>query len=175
MPVAIEPRFRKRVPCEVTLEGNSHPGIVLNLSRSGLYIQTAVSARRGDPVALDLNANPELPAIPVTATVMWNRQVGARWRGVKHGGVGVHIRSANEAYYNLLAEVSKTGAAPSRSDDSEGADRRREDYRVRVKLAGAPRSRTLFLTCRDEDEARARATELVGREWEILEILRDEQ
>ena len=170
-----EPRFKKRVPCELIVEGSRHPGIVLNLSRSGLFVQTAVTARRGDVVAVDLNASASR-AIALDAMVMWNRTVAAQLRGVRHGGVGLQIRNAHESYYNLLAEVSDTEGSLWRA--AGGTRQRVEEtpvygFRVRIKKAGAPRSRTLFLSCADEAEARSRATTVAGSGWEILEVLRD--
>lgn len=171
-----EPRFKKRVPCELIVDGSRHPGIVLNLSRSGLFVQTSVTARRGDDVAVDLNAAWVTRTIAVDATVMWNRTVAAQLRGVRHGGVGLQIRTANESYYNLLAEVSETDGSLWRSAGSARLAPEETPvygFRIRVKQAGAPRSRTLFLSCANEAEARDRAATVAGRGWEIIEISRD--
>ncbi len=175
-----EPRFKKRVPCELIVSGSRHPGIVLNLSRSGLFVQTAVAARRGDVVAVDLNARTGKAAIGLDATVMWNRKVAAQLRGVRHGGVGLQIRSANESYYNLLAAVEDGEGTLWRAAASEANAAAPRDetplcgYRVRVKMFGAPRSKTLFFSCADEAEARQRAATVAGRDWEILEVSRDD-
>jgi len=170
-----EPRFKKRVPCELIVEGSRHPGIVLNLSRSGLFVQTAVTARRGDVVAVDLNAAAADRAIALDATVMWNRTVAAQLRGVRHGGVGLQIRTANESYYNLLAAVSENGGSLWRAGGTRSTPEETPvfGFRIRVKQAGIPRSRTLFLSCADEAEARDRAATVAGRGWEIIEISRD--
>ena len=88
-----EPRFKKRVPCDLIVAGARHPGIVLNISRGGLYVQTSVVFQRGAWVAVDLNSRVE-QAIGLDAVVMWNRKVAAQLRGVRHGGVGLQIRNA---------------------------------------------------------------------------------
>jgi Tfp pilus assembly protein PilZ len=172
-----EPRFKKRVPCELIVEGSRHPGIVLNLSRSGLFVQTAVTARRGDVVAVDLNASSQTSAIALDATVMWNRTVAAQLRGVRHGGVGLQIRAANESYYDLLAQVSESDGSlwrPAAVDRSAPEETPVFGFRIRVKQSGVPRSRTLFLSCANEAEARDRASTVAGRGWEIIEISRDQ-
>ena len=177
MNVHTEPRFKKRVPCELIVDRSRHPGIVLNLSRSGLFVQTAVTARRGADVAVDLNTASGGAAIGVNATVMWNRKVAAQLRGVRHGGVGLQIRSANESYYDLLATVADTEGSlwrPAGVDQTVPDETSVFGYRVRVKQLGAPRSKTLFFSCAGEAEARERAETVTGRGWEILEVSRDD-
>ena len=36
---SVEPRFKKRVPCELSYVGDTYPGIVLNVSRGGLQVE----------------------------------------------------------------------------------------------------------------------------------------
>ena len=74
--------------------------MVLNLSGTGLFVQTNASAQPGDPVELTLGGS-----IPVTGEVVWRRQVAPMLRSVAEGGVGVRIRNAPEAYY-LLPEAA---------------------------------------------------------------------
>lgn len=176
-----EPRFKKRVPCELLIAGSRHPGIVLNLSRSGLFVQTAIAAHRGDPIGVDLNIETEgWGAIELDAVVMWNRKVGAQFRGVRHGGVGLQIRNAGSAYYELLSDVALGTGTVLRSGGGENplsASAPKvevvsgELYRVRIGLRDTSRSRTVTLRCSDESEARARALSTAGSgTWDILEI-----
>lgn len=166
-----EPRFKKRVPCDLVVAGTRHPGIVLNLSRSGLFVQTAMSFQRGDWVAIDLNSVAEPDSIELEAVVMWNRHVAAQLRGVRHGGIGLKIRNAGRSYYDLLTAVSgNTGGAIPRSKPAAVSDARTE-FRVRVGLRDHPRSKTLLLRCENEGEARGRALSRAGDgDWEILEV-----
>ena len=106
MQVQAEPRFKKRVPCDLVVAGARHPGIVLNLSRSGLYVQTSLAFTRGDWVAVDLNSEIADGTIGLDAVVMWNKKVAAQLRGVSHGGIGLQIRNAGSEYYDLLSEVA---------------------------------------------------------------------
>jgi hypothetical protein len=85
----------------------NYAGVVLNLSGTGLFVQTSASAQPGDAIKLTLGGE-----IPVTAEVVWRRKVAPMLRSVAVGGVGVRIRNAPEAYYSLLASAAtnKAGA-----------------------------------------------------------------
>lgn len=174
-----EQRFKKRVPCDLVVAGSRHPGIVLNLSRGGLFVQTSVAFQRGDWVAVDLNSQMERESIELEAVVMWNRHVAAQLRGVRHGGVGLKIRNASREYYDLLSGVSGDSGATLRGPTTPKADPNdtistpRFDFRVRVRLREQPRSKTIILACENEGQARSRAIAHAGKgEWEILEVLR---
>ncbi len=168
-----EPRFKKRVPCDLVVAGARHPGIVLNISRGGLYVQTSVAVQRGDWVAVDLNSRVERQAIGLDAVVMWNRKVAAQLRGVRHGGVGLKIRNAGRDYYDLLQSVAgETGTTYRGSATERDDDPPQPRFRVRVGLRDHPRSKTVVVAAPDESQARGRALRRAGEgEWEILEVL----
>ncbi len=171
-----EPRFKKRVPCDLVVAGARHPGIVLNISRGGLYVQTSVGVQRGDWVAVDLNSRIERDAIGLDAVVMWNRKVAAQLRGVRHGGIGLQIRNAGRDYYNLLQAVAgETGTTYRGSADGRDPaatlDPSQPRYRVRVGLRDHPRSKTLVVAADDEAQARSAALARAGDDtWDILEV-----
>ena len=96
-----EPRFRKRLPCHIRVNQSSYSGIVLNLSRTGLFVQTAAIARPGGTIELELNGE-----IPLQAQVVWTRRAPRQLRSVSRGGIGVRIVGATESYYHLLAEAA---------------------------------------------------------------------
>lgn len=172
-----EPRFKKRVPCDLVVAGSRHPGIVLNISRGGLFVQTSVAFRRGDWVTVDLNSKAEPEAIGLEAVVMWNRKVAAQLRGVRHGGVGLQIRNAGREYYDLLSMVAGDTGTTYRGQDTHGGPETGDatpqaSYRVRVRLRDRPRSKTLLLSCENEGEARSIAIARAGAgDWEVLEVL----
>ncbi len=171
----MEPRYKKRVPCDLLVAGSRHPGIVLNLSRSGLFVQTSAAFQRGDWVAVDLNSEIADGSIGVDAIVMWNRKVAAQLRGVRHGGIGLQIRNAGRAYYDLLSEVSgdtdpalRPGASARKAQESTLLE-----YRVRVRLRDMPRSKTLLVSAESDGEAGRLAVAGAGAgAWEVLDVLR---
>ncbi len=106
-----EPRFRKRVPCRLTMAGDAHVGIVLNVSRGGLFVQTTARARSGDAIRLDLRPGSAGNAIEIGAQVVWKRVVAPQLRAVSQGGLGLRIRHAPGSYYRFLAEVAQVPGA----------------------------------------------------------------
>ncbi|NNL86543.1 MAG: PilZ domain-containing protein [Myxococcales bacterium] len=99
-------RIRKRVPCDIRLRDARRSGMVLNLSRSGLFVQTTVAAKPGEDVELLLNAPQTRIAIPVNAQIVWNRVVNPQFRSVVQGGFGARIRAASDDYYELLRDYA---------------------------------------------------------------------
>ena len=179
MSATCEPRYRKRVPCRLVIGDGSHPGMVLNVSRGGLFVQTSARARPGDRVRIALNTNSQRNAIGLEARVVWKRVSPPQLQSFTQGGVGLKIQLASEAYYDFLAGV----ATPA--GDEPRASRGYEDpetvagtqptpassrFRVRVSQRGGPRSRTLVVEGGTEDEAGRRALASTGAGWTILEI-----
>lgn len=96
-----EPRYRMRVPCRVQIGESSHFGVVLNLSRMGLFVQTSAGVSAGDPVELTFQDEASLQA-----QVVWQRRVPPALRSVAKGGAGLRIVGAPEEYYWLLAKAA---------------------------------------------------------------------
>jgi len=170
MHAATDPRFRKRVPCRLQVTGSAHSGMVLNLSRGGLFVQTTAGASPGDAVHLDLAVGDAEP-LPIDARVVWRRVVAPHLRTVSTGGMGLHIQYANDAYFGFVAglassnpaEAEEAAAAPARSAASSS-------YRVRVRFAGSPRTRILTVAAADEREARERVAQRAGAQWAVLDL-----
>ncbi len=105
MPATADKRFRKRIPCAFNAGGRSCSGLVLNVSRSGLFLQTSVPEDSGAVVDLELNPPDRREPIALTARVVWRRAVPAQLRTVVDGGLGMQIIWADEAYYGLLSAL----------------------------------------------------------------------
>jgi Tfp pilus assembly protein PilZ len=171
-----QPRFRKRVPCQLSAAGHSYSGIVMNVSRGGLFVQTTAGARPGQEVHVSLNVESHPVPIVLGAKVVWKRIVGPQLRSVTQAGIGLQIRSAPDAYYAFVAgspgvrvplgtgrnETAPQHARPTGAEASQ--------FRVRVKQTGGTRSRTLLLSCSSATEARRKAMAEVGEDWVILEL-----
>ncbi len=104
-----ERRFRKRLPCQLMTSSHAHMGMVLNVSRGGLFVQTSVSTRPGDRIRLQLN--PGAPEqMEIGAEVRWKRVVAPQLRAISPGGVGLCIRNAPEAYYAFLSVLASASS-----------------------------------------------------------------
>jgi Tfp pilus assembly protein PilZ len=152
--------------------------MALNLSKSGLFIQTSAGPPRGTAVVVDLDVPDDEETISVEARVVWRRVVAPHLRTISQGGVGLRIESAPEAYYHYLSGVvgqalgsrTPTGGETVAPEPEARSDCARTDYRVRLKQEGGPRSRTVMLQCESEAEARTEALDVVGMGWMILEV-----
>lgn len=164
--VQAEPRFKKRVPCAVRIAGRRHSGIVLNVSRRGLYVQSSATAPPGASVAVELTPSGRT-AIELEALVVWKRVVPSRLRGVAHGGVGLQIQRASEAWYQFFLGVAATGPEPER--EAQSAQR----FRVRLARAGSPRMRTLIVAGADAEAAAREALTECGPGWVLRDVAPD--
>ncbi len=165
MHAAVDPRFKKRVPCRLHVTGSAHSGMVLNVSRRGLFVQTTAGASPGDSVHLDLAVG----AVPlaIDARVVWRRVVAPHLRTVSTGGMGLHIQYASDAYFGFVAGLAATTPAEEVEAPARPAP---PGYRVRVRLAASPRTRIVTVAAADEREARERARQLVGAQWAVLDL-----
>jgi hypothetical protein len=106
--------------CRVHVEGRQHNGIVLDLSGSGLFIQTGAKLAPGVRVDIDLSL-PDGDA-RMQIEVVRRKQVPPQLLTVAQGGIGVRILTAPEAYYRFLQdlqererELEARAAAPPRA------------------------------------------------------------
>ncbi len=108
MDTRAEPRFRRRMACELTRGKSIYSGFVLDVSRTGLFVQTGVAnAQMGDEVEVTLRPRGPEPPIALKTQVVWQRRVPLQLRTIAEGGLGLHIRYAPEPYYRLLLEAAR--------------------------------------------------------------------
>ncbi len=106
-----EPRFKKRISCKLRIGQQDHSGIVLDVSRKGLFVQTSAAARIGEKIEVVLIRPEQGAAITLATAVRWQRRVPAQLRTVAKAGLGLQISQAGEGYYTMLAEALE-GSAP---------------------------------------------------------------
>ena len=137
MHTTAEPRLRRRVACEFTVARSPGRGLILNLSRSGLFLQTSVPGQGGDEVRVHLATDPRRDLISLDTRVVWKRVASAALRSVIPGGMGLRIEAAPESWYEFLSDAFGADAAATALPR----------FRVRIKRSGGPRSRTVVLRC----------------------------
>lgn len=179
MQTQAERRIKKRVPCRFSVGGARHSGMVLNVSRRGLFLQTSVGARPGDDIELALSPPNDAGGIPLRARVVWNRSVSSRLRSVTTGGLGLRIENAPETWYRFLAGLRPGDSGPigaTAAGAGSGSARTPAAvaglplrFRVRVKQSGGPRTRVVVVEARSQNDACGRALAQVGSGWSILE------
>jgi hypothetical protein len=192
-------RTRHRTPCVVTIAGRRHNGLVLDFSRTGLYIQTSAKPEIGD--RLDISLTLHGRRLPMHVQVARRKAVPPQLRTVAHGGIGVRILSAPEEFYQLLigargpttgggvsesmrrggrsplpAPIRAGGGRASESEppdtdpDERAPDESLPQFRVRVRQVTGSRTRTLRVFASDRDAAVEEASRQVGEAWKVLEV-----
>jgi hypothetical protein len=117
-------RTKKRLACALVIDGNRLAGIVLDLSSSGLFVQTSANPNPGTrlDVELEIPGEPERPRL--AARVARKKVVPPRLKGVVHGGVGLKIESAPESFFRYLAQLQigeAGGESPAEAAPAEKA------------------------------------------------------
>ncbi len=174
-----EPRFRQRIPCQIRVGQREHSGIVLNVSRTGLFVQTRAKPRSGLDVWIDLSTKVRLGRIPVSAKVVWQEGHTPLMRTIQNtNGFGARIQSAPEAYFEMLAGVAQKlfpynqGLKAGHVDPPEvpTPSSREQTYTVRLRQRDSTRTRALTLSSASEKDACQQALRESGEEWEVLEV-----
>jgi hypothetical protein len=181
-------RIKRRVTCELMLEGRSYRGIVLDLSATGVFVQTEATPAPLARMRIRFHtATGE--EFEVDAAVARRQAVPRELAGVVRGGLGLRIERPPEAYFRLIGMegspeerprpvgvatqiVQNQPAAPARAPEppKPPAVPALPQYSVRVKQTDGPRSRTLKLGAASKDDARKRALAELGRGWEVLSV-----
>lgn len=170
------------MPCEVRVAERRHSGFVLDLSPSGLFIQTSAKAEPGEQLDVTLSL-PSGEEASLGVAVARKKVVPARLLTVAQGGIGVRITRAPEAYFAFVQELGLEGAprpagARGRGAGAAGGSEEEEAvaapdvprFRVRVSQVSGPRSRRVEVTAADAEAAAAAALESLGEGWKVLDV-----
>lgn len=111
-------RIKRRMACTIVSSGERHAGIVLDVSRTGLFVQTGTSMDPGASVVIELAMGVGGQPLQIEAQIARRMRVPQHLTSVARGGIGLRIQRAPEDYFNLVArcerdEASKRPAAPT--------------------------------------------------------------
>jgi hypothetical protein len=109
-----EQRIRRRLSCELFADGHRYQGIVVDLSASGLFLQTDAALDPGTRVDVLLKGS-RFPEVIVRAVVARRRLTPTLLASVIHRGVGLRIVEAPEAYYEALREFDELKSSLERA------------------------------------------------------------
>ena len=191
-------RKRRQMPCTLMLDGRNHGGLILDVSPGGLYIQSSAKIKPGDQFEIQMTIPGVEGRHQLQVEVVRKVVVPAMLLKVAHGGVGVRIINAPEAYYQFMDDLGVTaGAGTSKIEQLENrraksaaappvAEAEREpepeaeaeppapqpQFRVRIKQSQGPRSRTVSVEADSEDDARRQALHAAGAGWIVLGVER---
>ena len=161
-------RNRRRITCELVIDGKHHPAIVRDVSRAGLFVQTRARPELNSAIELVFPAEDGRPEIRVEAGVARERVVPAGLESEVPGGIGLEVLDAPPEYHALVADAGlQDGSA---SDSGPPSDPGIRTFRVRLIERGTPNARVLTVRSESPDGARARALTRAGRGWKIAAI-----
>jgi hypothetical protein len=165
-------RHRWRLPCEIVFEGGTQRALVLDLSASGLFVQTGVRLRPGAEVEVRLQLEHVVEPIHLRARVARAKHVPSHLTTVARGGVGLRIHQAPAKYLEAIASL-ESGKVLRANMVQDGAVEKpaattRPRFRVRVQQSDGPRSRRIELHADSVEQARALALQEAGTGWEIV-------
>jgi hypothetical protein len=187
MPRQRAERIRRRITCELQLDGRSYRGIVLDLSETGVFVQTEATPPAGTHLRIKLHASGGIE-FQVDATVARRQVAPPQLASVVRGGLGLRVEDPPPAYYKLSGvdgDAAKarasTGGRGGKAKAAAAAEPEapeapapppppRLEFRVRVKQSNGPRSRTLKVKAGSPTEARKTALAELGRGWEVLSV-----
>ncbi len=175
--------------CEIHVNGARHSGIVLDVSATGLFVQTNVKPSPGIVAMLLLSLPGAKEPVAMKARVARKKMVPPQLLALTGGGVGFAITEPAEAYLDFVAEMSPEHAesvaqerAKCRARKGSGAGGRKESgekreeapkrFRIHAVETSTGRKNTFLATCPSEQEASDQVLEELGDEWKVLFIER---
>jgi hypothetical protein len=166
-------RVKRRITCELVIDGKRYSGIVLDLSTSGIFVQTAISCPVGKEVEVHLAATRATPDLALRARVARGKRVPPQLLAAAGGGLGLRILDPPPGFAQLVGAdeepvASGAGTAPSSASPKPEAARRR--FQVRLQAIGSSRSRLVTVQGLDANAARAEARSLAGSGWEVVDV-----
>jgi hypothetical protein len=159
-------RHPRRLQCKLVVDSREYTAFVLDLSVSGLFIQTHARPRVG--LRLPLVLTHAKPPLELSVEVVRAKRVPPNLLAVVKGGIGVRVVSAPSEYDRLLAELGiGENAEPFELEAPAGPGRR---FRVHAAQIGGARSRRVDVTASGADEAPALALEELGSDWKVIRV-----
>jgi hypothetical protein len=163
-----ESRHKRRFTCQVRQGRERLRGLVLDVSRRGLFIQTTTPIPPGSAVVVEIPARAGQPAFEVQARVARRRRVPQRLTGLVPAGLGLEIVGPAPMWEGFVEGGATADFVPDVVDVEPAPVLRR--FRVRASQHGSPRSRTLPVEAPDERHARERVRRELTGGWEIVEV-----
>lgn len=158
--------------CTLEVKGRRHSGIVLDISRNGMFIQTNAKPDPGTPVTVELNAPGSKHSLVLRAIVARKKLVPPQLVTVAHGGLGLHVDDAPPAFLTLLGDRKREleENPESTRERRKGDERAKSRFRVRAAQAGTSKTMSFLVVAASEEDARRRVLKESGEGWKILRV-----
>jgi PilZ domain len=136
-------RIKRRTTCELAVDGRRYRGIVLDLSETGVFVQTEATPTPGAPLQLRFHAG-DGTSFEVEASVARRQVAPPQLAGVVRGGLGLRVHTPPPAYFELLGQDEAQAA--NRSEARAAAAARRAASPPLEAGAAAPAQRSVART-----------------------------
>lgn len=192
-------RYKRRLTVDLDLGGQFLRAFIIDVSESGMFVQTNQSLAPGTVVAVRFAPTSTHPAMIVRAVVARRRTVPAHLRTIAASGLGLEVLEAPPEYQKIVLPPPEPGeagkkspvgttanAAPKPKSTSPQASKPLQTARPtappvasepperRFKVFGSQvegaRSRSITVEAKNESVARERALAKFGAGWQILRI-----
>jgi hypothetical protein len=191
-------RTKRRATCELWIAGERQTGILLDISSTGLFVQTTTQVAVGSEIQVEIKLPGDTRECRVRATVARVRRVPPSMTALAAGGLGLRIVEAPASYWDFVGVAAPAAGKRSSGNGFDGEKRAtapsaseapravpspppssapsppqpvKPSHRVRVKQVGGMRSRLLDVHASSSAEAGQRALVQVGRGWEVVEVV----
>jgi PilZ domain len=179
------PRFRCRLRCALRAGRRSDDGQVLDVSLSGLLVQTALAFGQGDHVEVEIEGG-----VRIKALAWHSRRV--RREGEQSFRVGMMLSEVGPEYEAFVARIAgaRPGPRPQARQQPKAPEaqpareasrptrplppmptRRSSWWRLRIKQVDGPRTRVVTLSAESKEQAIAQSLAELGEGWEIVEAV----
>src|SRR5262245_18999550 len=98
-------RAKRRLACRIGVGRQRFSGVIIDLSASGLFVQTSAKPRPGEAVTLELSVPGQRVPLRLEAQVVRLKLVPPRLVAVAQGGLGLRITHAPEGYFSFLSSI----------------------------------------------------------------------
>ena len=186
------PRKKKRLSCEIVSNESRYSGIAIDISATGLFVQTNVKPMPGSPVEIRLSLPGVAAPVAMRARVARKKVVPAELLTLAQGGIGLSLEQPADAYLDFVAGLSpehaeavariraRAGAVDRGGDTGEGARPGGGAsgapaimrFRIHAVEAATGKRNTFLASCASEREASDEVLKQLGDDWQVLFIER---
>ena len=133
-------RIKKRLACSLQIEARHHSGVVIDVSATGLFVQTNAKPEPGTPVSLKLSIPGASQVLYFQAVVVRKKVVPPQLLTLAQGGVGLLIQNAPEDWYAYIASTGLLQTEEIPADSSAPAAGSAQKPAAGASAGGAKKS-----------------------------------
>lgn len=186
------PRKKKRLSCDFVSNGSRYSGIAIDLSATGLFIQTNVKPKPGSLISIGVSLPGAGEPVVMEARVARKKNVPPELLTIAQGGIGLALVQPCDAYLDFVAGFSpehadavkavraKTGGvrpggeaakAVRKNGGANGVNPERL-FRVYAVETTTGKRNSFLVSCATEQAAESEVMKQLGDEWQALFVER---